>query len=86
MAEKMPQGAENKQEGGQEQAQALVKELGPLLQKLQSEQSPEGKAALLRRIMDILAQLKQMLPPEVYAQQFGKLEMQLQQAAGGLEG
>ncbi len=86
MAEQMPQGAEN----AQEQIQSLAAELGPLMQKLQSVETPEGKLDIIKRILAILAKLKELFAAagaeDQYMQNFGQLEMQMQQAMGQLEG
>lgn len=86
MSEQGPGGPEQ----AQEQIQALAAQLGPLLEVMQTAESPEAKMDAIKKIMAILAQLKEIFKSigaeAQYYENFGQLEMQMQQAMGQLEG
>ena len=86
MSEQMPQGAE----GVQEQIQGLASQLGPLIEKLNSAESPEAKLDIIKQILETLAKLKELFisagAEDQYYKSFGELEMQMNQAMGQMEG
>lgn len=85
MAEKAPSQAE---QGPQSQAEfeAMQKELGPLVEKMQKG-SPQEKLKAAKRVMEILTVFKQAMG-EKFAEneQLVQLEQFAQQVLGGLEG
>lgn len=86
MSEQGPGGPEQ----AQEQIQQLAAQLGPLLEVMQTAEDPKAKMEAIKKIMAILAQLKEIFTSigaeAQYYENFGQLEMQMQQAMGQLEG
>lgn len=83
MAEQAPSA---EQAAMQEKFQEMIKQIGPLVEILQGDASPKEKLQAAKKLSQILEQLKKMLPPEQYQEQFGQLEMFVGQVLGSLEG
>lgn len=85
MAEKAPSQAEQGPKS-QEEFEAMQKELGPLVEKMQKG-TPQEKLKAAKRILEILAIFKQMMGDKFAEnEQLVQLEQVAQQTLGSLEG
>ncbi len=86
-------GASAEQEAAKAEFEAMQKELGPLIQKLQElMKNPDGdakeKLKLAKRIFEILQKFKEMMGEEAFSQneQLVQIEQFVNQVLGQLEG